>query len=174
MAPGGLERPSRRSRDARGRKAGEGAKAPASLRNARSAPGPSPGPSPASRGTRLVTRPRCRAPARRRHARPPRCSAPRPDARFPRLWERGPAWSPSQHRFEEELHKLHTGDVPQRHWGRKAPATAPKRLRWLFCPDAPDNGGASPGPSGVGTAGALRTRWRADPRCRLRVPPSAG
>src|SRR5207245_968486 len=83
-------------------------------------------------------------------------SAPRPDARFPRLWERGPAchaWSPSQHRFEEELHKLHTGDVPQRHWGRKTPATAPKRLRSLSRPDAPDTGGARPGPTGLGTAG---------------------
>src|SRR2546425_2535246 len=77
--------------------------------------------------------------------------------------------------LEEKLHKLHNGDVLQRHWGRKALTEHPvTRLRWPLCPGAPGNGEASPAPSGVGTAGAPRTQWRAAPRCRLRVPPSAG
>src|SRR5204862_7625202 len=50
----------------------------------------------------------------------------------------------------------------------------PRRLRSPLCPGAPGNAGAIPAPSEVGTAGAPRTRRRAAPRCRLRVPPSAG
>jgi len=69
---------------------GGGANAPASPgRSTGSTPGPNAGPVAAARGTRLATTPRCRHPARRRRARQPRRSTPRPDARFPRPWETG-------------------------------------------------------------------------------------
>src|SRR2546425_738574 len=65
-------------------------KAPASPgRSTRSDPAPNAGSVAAARGTRLATTPRCRDLARRRRARQPRRSTPRPDARFPRPWETG-------------------------------------------------------------------------------------